>query len=58
MRGNARNFRTKAKKLLRLYSQWHETQREGDKRRCLALLGEILAVDPRFSLRNEFRRAF
>ena len=58
MRGNVRRFQTKARRLLRLYSQWHETQRDDLKKKCLRLLGEILAVEPGFSLRDEFQKAF
>ena len=58
MRGNARKFRVKARRLLRLYSQWHETHREDLQQKCLILLSEIQAVEPRFSLRNVFDKAF
>ena len=58
MKENARRFHAKAKKLLRLYSLWHATHREEVQRQCLRLLGEILAVEPRFSLQREFRKAF
>lgn len=58
MRKSVRNFDDKAKKLLQLYSTWQETRRTGMERQCLALLGEILAIDPQFSLREEFRNAF
>ena len=58
MRGNVRKFQTKAKRLLRLYSLWHETHREDVQQQCMTLLSEILAVEPRFSLRREFQKAF
>jgi len=58
MKGNARKFRDKEKKFLKLYSQWQETRREDLQRRCLWLLREILALDPRFSIRSEFQGAF
>ena len=58
MKRSARSCHAKARKLLMLYSLWHETQREDLERRCLALLGEILAVDPQFRLRQEFQQAF
>lgn len=58
MKGNARKFRAKARRLLRLYSQWHETHREDLQRKCVLLLSEIQAVEPRFSLRNVFDKAF
>ena len=58
MRGSVRRFRAKARRLLRLYSQWHLTHQEGLERRYLRLLAEILVVDPGFSLRQEFQKAF
>ena len=59
MNASARNrFHTKAKKLLQLYSLWHETHREDVQRDCLKLLAEILAVEPHFQLRSEFQKAF
>lgn len=58
MIGNARKFREKSDKLLRLYSLWQETRREEIQRQCLMLLGEILIQDPSFSLRREFQKAF
>ena len=58
MRGNARKFQAKARRLLRLYSLWHETHREEIHRRCVRLLGEILLVEPRFNLRRQFQKAF
>lgn len=58
MIGNARKFRVKADRLLRLYSLWHETHREEVQREWLSVLTEILLQDPQFSLRREFQRAF
>jgi len=58
MKKSARNFRTKAEKLLRLYSQWQETRRADIQRQCLSLLGELQAIEPQFSLRREFQNAF
>ena len=58
MRGSVRRFRVKARRLLRLYSQWHLTHQDDLERRYLTLLAEILAVNPRFSLRQEFQKAF
>lgn len=57
-RGNARNLRTKQKKLLQLYSLWQETHREDLQRKWLSLLGEVLSIDPSFNLRREFQMAF
>ena len=58
MKGNVRKFQAKAKRLLRLYSLWHETHREDVQEKCMMLLSEILAVEPRFSIRREFQKAF
>lgn len=58
MKGNVRKFQTKAKRLMKLYSLWHETNREDVQVKCMALLSEILAVEPRFNLRREFQKAF
>ncbi len=58
MKGNVRRFRVKARRLLRLYSQWHLTHQEELERRYLRLLAEILAVNTNFSLRQEFQKAF
>ncbi len=58
MIGNARKFRIKADRLLKLYSLWHETHRKEVEREWLNVLTEILIQDPNFSLRREFQRAF
>ena len=58
MRGSARKFRAKERRLLQLYSQWQETRRVDLQKRCLGLLREILSLEPRFSLRGEFDQAF
>lgn len=58
MKGNARRFHAKARRLMRLYSEWHETHRDDLQHKCMSLLSEILTVDPRFCLRREFQRAF
>ena len=58
MKGNVRKLQAKAKRLLRLYSLWHETHSDEVQRKCMLLLSEILVVEPRFSLRREFQKAF
>lgn len=58
MIGNARKFRMRADRLMRLYSLWHETHREEVQREWMRVLSEILVQDPNFSLRREFQRAF
>ncbi len=58
MSGSVRRLRVKARRLLQLYSLWHETQREDVRRQCEGLLGEILRIEPGFNLRGEFKKAF
>ena len=58
MKGNARNLRAKEKKLIQLYSLWHETHQDAVQKKWISLLGEVLTVDPSFNLRQEFRMAF
>lgn len=58
MKGNARKLHSKARRLLRLYSLWHETHREDLQQKCVLLLSEIMAAEPRFNLRHEFQKAF
>ena len=58
MKESARKFHAKAKKLLRLYSLWHETHSDAVQRQCLRLLGEVLSLEPHFNLRREFQKAF
>ena len=56
MKGNALRLQSKARKLLRLYSLWHETHKEEFQQKYLSLLGEILILEPRFSMRQELNR--
>ena len=56
MKGNALKLQSKARKLLRLYSLWHETRKEEFQQKYLNLLGEILILEPRFSMRQELNR--
>ena len=58
MRGSVRNLRAKERRLIQLYSLWHETHQEELEQQCLKLLGEIMTAEPRFSLRREFQQAF
>ena len=59
MRENVHSLvRAKERRLLRLYSLWHTTYAEGIRQKCLSLLGEIVSMDPAFSLRGEFQAAF
>jgi len=54
----ARSFRSKEKRFLQLYSLWQETRREDIQKQCLGLLGELMRINPGFSLRSEFTAAF
>ena len=56
MKGNALKLQSKARKLLRLYSLWHETRKEEFQHQYLNLLGEILVLEPRFSMQRELHR--
>jgi len=58
MKKSVRSLHLKSKKLLKLYSQWQETRQEDLQRRCLALLGQILAIEPQYTIRGEFKNAF
>ncbi len=58
MKRSASKFKTKAKRLLKLYSLWQETRREDVQQKCVGLLGEILDIEPGFNLRREFQIAF
>ena len=57
MRGNAHKVLIKERKLLKLYSIWHETHQEEVEKKYLSLLGEILALDPAFNPRRDFQLA-
>jgi hypothetical protein len=50
--------RIKERRLLKLYSRWHETHSGQDEKRYQSLLGEILSVDPGFNPRCQFQIAF
>ena len=58
MRGNVRSLRAKEKRLIQLYSLWHETHQDSVQKKWISLLGEVLTIDPSFNLRQEFRMAF
>ncbi len=58
MKRNARKFKVKARRLLRLYSLWQETRRDDLQQKCMDLLGEVLDMEPGFNLRREFQNAF
>ena len=56
MKGNAPKLKNKARKLLLLYSLWHETHKEEFQRKYLHLLAEILRLDPSFKMHRELER--
>ena len=58
MKESARKIHTKAKRLLQLYSLWHETHNDRVKRQYMVLLGQILRIEPRFNPQSEFQKAF
>ena len=59
MKGSVRSkFQTKAKRLMQIYSLWHETHEARLEHQYLRLLGEILQLEPGFSLKQEFQKAF
>lgn len=58
MRGSVRNLRAKERKLIQLYSLWHETHQEAVQKKWISLLGEVLSNDPAFNLRHKFTKAF
>lgn len=58
MRTNLRRLRVIERKLLRLYSAWQETHRIEFAARSVELMGQILRLNPHYSIRNPFERAF
>ncbi len=53
-----RKFRVMERRFLRLYSAWQETHRLELAQGCIKLLGELLKLNPSYSLRHPFERAF
>ena len=58
MKENVLRSNVKTRRLMQLYSVWQETRREEIQQKCLALLGDVIATDPNFNLRQEFQKAF
>lgn len=59
MRKSVHNrVRIQERRLMRLYSLWHETHQEDYEKQYLSLLGEILSKDPAFNPRHDFQAAF
>ena len=57
-RTRARKFRFLERKFLRLYSAWQETHRLELAAQWLILIGELLKLNPQYSFRFPFQRAF
>ena len=53
-----RKTRTLERKFLRLYSAWQETHRLELVIAWMTLLGELLKLNPGFSIRQPFQQAF
>jgi len=53
-----RKLRVLERKFLRTYSAWQETHRLELADAWLSLLGELLRLNPRFSVRHPFQQAF
>lgn len=51
-------IRSMERKLLRCYSAWQETHRLEFAAKSMALVGEILRLNPHYSIRSPFERAF
>jgi len=58
MRGNLRKLRVIERKLLRLYSAWQETHRMEFAAQSMDLVSQILQLNPNYSIRSPFNRAF
>ncbi len=58
MRGNPRKLRAIERKLLKLYSAWQETHRVEFAAQSMELMGQILRLNPAYSIRSPFERAF
>ncbi|MBI4115709.1 MAG: hypothetical protein HY447_03940 [Candidatus Omnitrophica bacterium] len=53
-----RNLRSLEGEFLRFYSAWQETHRMEFADRWMRLLGELLRLNPSYSVRHPFDRAF
>ena len=53
-----RKARLVERKFLRLYSAWQETHRLELADRWMTLLGELLRLNPSYSVRRPFQNAF
>jgi len=53
-----RKLRSIERKLLRFYSAWQETHRFEFADKWMQLAGEILRINPHYSIRRPFEQAF
>ena len=53
-----RKFRLIERKFLKLYSAWQETHQLQFAYGCEKLLGELLKINPGYSVRAHFQKAF
>ncbi len=53
-----RKFLTLERKFLKIYSAWEETHEWGLAEGSRRLLGQLLRLNPAYSLRRRFQRAF
>ena len=58
MTQKARRFRTLENRFLAVYSAWQETHRLELATESLRMLGELISLNPRYSFRHSFDRAF
>ena len=58
MTARHREARSLERLLLRYYSAWQETHRIEFAERWMTLLGKLLRINPHYSIRQPFQRAF
>lgn len=58
MSSRLRKIRVIERKLLRLYSAWQETHQLEFADQSIKLAAEILRINPHYSIRHPFERAF
>lgn len=57
-RSKLRRFRVMERRFLRLYSVWQETHRMEIAAQWLILVGKLLKLNPAYSVRLSFQKAF
>lgn len=58
MTHKVRKLRSLEAKFLRSYSAWQETHRMEFAAACVTLLGELIRLNPSYSVRHPFQQAF